>query len=118
MSEQLDIFAPAKAARDKGIELAVSHAERESPGWADEALEYARLYALVHSEFICEDVRGFADRRGFSTPPDGRAWGGVMVRAAKVGYVTKTDRVACAKDPKVHMNPSSVWRSNLYQGRR
>jgi hypothetical protein len=112
MSEQLSIDF-ARQLRDRGMERAVDHAEREVAGWKDAALEYVRLYALIHAEFICEDVRGFADRRGFAPPPDGRAWGAVMMRAAKRGLVTKTDRVACAKDPKVHMNPSTVWRSNL-----
>lgn len=108
--DDLPVPAPtARELRDEGMERAIQHAEADVPGWKDRALDLVRRYAIANEQFICEDVRAFALAEGLPPPPDGRAWGSVMMRAAQANYVTKTDRVACAKDPKVHMSPSTVW---------
>lgn len=116
MSDQLaiDFTAPATG-RDlarEGAQRAVDHAERKHPGWYDQATEFVRQYALDHHEFMCEAARRFAEARGIAPPPDKRAWGSVMTRAARAGYVRKIG-FACATDPKVHMNPAGLWKSLL-----
>jgi hypothetical protein len=114
MSEQLHIdFTAARIARDDGMARAANHADQVVPSWQERALAFLRDYAASHADFICEDVRQYAEARGLPTPPDGRAWGAVMMRGARLHIVGKTDRVRCAADPKVHMNPCTLWKSCL-----
>lgn len=115
MSDQLAIDFNRPSGRDlakEGMERAADHAERDAPGWRDQALEYVRQYATEHYEFMCEAARRYAEGRGIGPPPDKRAWGAVMVKAARAGYVQKIG-FACATDPKVHMNPAGLWRSRI-----
>jgi hypothetical protein len=90
---------------------AKEHADRVEPNWSDCAMGWVRIYALAKEEFICEDVRRYAEGRGLPLPPDGRAWGSVMMKASRAGLIQATDRIRNATDPKVHMNPSRIWRS-------
>jgi hypothetical protein len=104
----------AKALRDRGIETAIDHADRVVAGWSDAAFE--ELCAFTHligltARFTSEDVRLFADARGFAKPPDNRAWGSVMLRASKRGLIKKVGWTT-ANDPKVHCNPVSLWEVN------
>lgn len=103
----------ARAQRDRAIERAGAHADATSPEWRDRALSLVRDYAMTHAELIGESVREHAESIGFPTPPDKRAWGSVMVRAAKAGYVRKVGWTT-ASAPNVHKNPVSLWRSLLF----
>lgn len=102
----------ARELRDEGMQRAVDHADRVEPNWSNVAEGWVRIYAMDHLEFMCEEVRRFAESKGISKPPDKRAWGAVMMRCAKLGIVEKVG-LGYAKDPKVHMNPASVWRSRI-----
>lgn len=116
MMEQLtieDAIARAEVARelrDDGMRRAVDHANHVEPGWQERAIEHVRAFVMERREFMCEDAREFAEARGMSLPPDNRAWGAVMTKCARLGLIVK-DRLGYAKDPKVHMRPTSVWRS-------
>lgn len=106
----IDHAIQARALRDDGMQRAVDHANRVSPSWQERAIEHVRAFALEQREFMCEEARRFAEGRGMSPPPDKRAWGAVMMKCAKLGIVEKIG-LGYAKDPKVHMNPASVWRA-------
>lgn len=55
---------------------AASHADRETPDWAEQAAAIFMEFALKNGgEFQTEDVRAYAATKGFAEPPDTRAWG-------------------------------------------
>lgn len=83
----------ARAARDDGMETAADHAEYDAPGWRAGALSLFTAYAIAHKldahPFLTEDVRVYADQRGFPPPPDERAWGAIATKAVKAGIVRR-----------------------------
>lgn len=93
-----------------GMRRAIDHANRVEPTWSDQAYSILREVVAIRDQFITEDVRRYADERGLARPPDSRAWGAVMIRASKAGLVKKIGW-ATATDPKVHANPTSLWKS-------
>jgi len=107
--EQSSIDSAARAARDAGINAAMAHADRVEPKWSDNAYTFLVGYAREHSRFTTEEVRTAA-ASSVATPPDSRAWGGVMSRARRDGLITH-EGFTTARDPKVHCNVIRVWRS-------
>lgn len=105
----------ARTLRDEGMQRAVDHADRVIPDWKLDALAYVKQYAEANEQFMGELARRYAEARGFPPPPDKRAWGAVMMAAAKAGYVKKLGWTT-ATDPKVHKNPVSLWGSQIYRG--
>lgn len=107
MTEQLTL---AMQLRDIGIQRAVEHADAEIPSWSDIAFDNLRMFLRYapDSQFMGEDVRGYATTRGLPDPPDKRAWGAVMLRAARAGLIRKIG-YAHAKDPKVHRSINPLW---------
>lgn len=101
----------AVAARDRGIQTAVDHADAVEPGWSDVAFAYLRQFLADKPsghEFTGEAVRQFAERAGIARPTDKGAWGAVMRRGARAGLMRKIGFTE-ATDPKVHCNPVSKW---------
>jgi hypothetical protein len=97
--------------RDDGIDRAVAHADRVTPKWSQMAYEELRAF-LIHTglhEFTSEHVRDFAEAWGFVSPPDKRAWGGVMMRAARAGLIRKTRRFTPSMNPNSHKMPKALW---------
>jgi len=96
--------------RDEGMQRAVDHADRENPSWSDKAMGFLDEYLsrLRSQTFRSEDIRKFAEREGLPIPPDKRAWGSIMTKAAKAGKIKKLGWTT-ASDPKVHKNPVSLW---------
>lgn len=110
MDNQLTMdFQAAREARDEGIRTAVEHAESVTPRWADKAFDLLCQHARANAEFTSEDVR-FAAKDSITAPPDGRAWGGIFQRAARAGIIARAGFVQ-ARDPKVHCNVVTLWRS-------
>lgn len=112
-----DLFAPqptGQQLRDEGMARAVDHADEVVPAWSEGALDYVKAVAATEHEVTAEKVRQYAMARGFVEPPDRRAWGAVMIRAAKVGVLTKGPWTE-ATDPKVHRNAVRLWTSNICQ---
>lgn len=102
----------AEILRDEGITRAVDHADAVHEQWSDRAfamlIDYIDLIGGSGNEFTSEMVRFYADSQGLPRPPDQRAWGAVMVRAARSG-VCKKIGWATATDPRVHFNPVTLW---------
>jgi hypothetical protein len=85
-------MAEAQARGQLGMERAIDHAEREEPGWTEQAVEAIRLYAqgrgddLFNTEMARLAVEGFVP-----APPDKRSWGAATKRAAALGYIELVD---------------------------
>lgn len=89
--DQLSIdFTAAAAARDAGMQQALCHAEAEAEGWGDRAMaSLKRFIDSAREPFLIEDVRAAAEREGLDPPPDARAWGAVVMRAARAEIIRK-----------------------------
>ncbi len=97
----------ARARRDDGMERAGRHADAEHKDWRDKALGYVRLYAVASTgPFLTEDVRVEAEKDGLPLPPDRRAWGSVLQRAAREGIVT---RAGYAPAHSSNLSPKCLW---------
>lgn len=105
----------ATAARDAGIATAIDHADAVTPAWSERA--FVELQAAIAMRrranpgltFMAEDVRRFAERRGLPAPPDPRAWGGVLQRAARAGLIVKAGYGESA-NPQAHLRPTAMWK--------
>lgn len=93
-----------------GMVMAASHADRETEDWSKEAMSYFRLFAAMNKgkSFLTEEVRSWAEKMGFETPPDNRAWGFVARRAATEGVVRKLG-YAAQKSVTCHGSPKTLW---------
>lgn len=106
----------AKAARDEGMQRAIDHADCLCDTWSLRAFNWVHGYAQWHAEFMSEDVRMAAEKApGFVAPPDNRAWGAVMIKAARAGLIERTG-YAQAKNPRVHCSVNAVWHSKVFKG--
>lgn len=95
-----------------GINQALDNANNKIPAWSEQALDH--LIAFLNNypfPFQAEEVRKFAADRGLPNPPVNRAWGGVMLGAArkgiikKIGFQQTTNKVA-------HGSLAGVWVKN------
>lgn len=107
MTEQLDIDF-ARKERDQGIERSVARADRASEGWSELALSWIKRYAREHrgERFIGRQIVLASRSWGLVQPPNDKAWGGPMQKAAKLGIIRK---VGVAPDPNRHCNPVPLW---------
>lgn len=90
-----------------GIKRAVEHANAEVKGWSDLAYNYLLEYSKTHKEFMVEDIRK-ASEGIVPTPPSGRAWGGVVVRASRAGVI-KSKGLQRKKNAEAHCTPATLW---------
>jgi hypothetical protein len=102
----LDYRPPAiTPAGERGMSRAAAHADRQSDGWTDRA--FAALTAAARSmpgAFTIEEVRA---RIQIDAPPDGRAWGAVVVRATRAGVIRRTGGCAPAASSNGAVKP--LW---------
>lgn len=97
-----------------GMNRAVEHADVVSPEWSIEAHQMLCVYAQLHEEFMTEDLRVWAHRKGLPKPPDPRAWGAVVQQAVRRRVIVR-DRFSLTKIPPAHATPRPVWRSCIYR---
>lgn len=84
--------------------------------WKTFARFCIELVARRKDEFTSDDVD--TEMRLFPDPPvthEKRALGPVMIKAARDGIITQTDRVISSNRSKLHNSPRRVWRSLLYK---
>ena len=113
-----DLFEHAKQAEAARAAKAdgMSRAEGGAPvEWSDYMLMQVRLTALELPRFTADDVFDRVDADpGAPSTHDLRAFGPVMMRAAKLGYCCKMDVAPVASRRKsLHASPRAVWRSLL-----
>jgi len=93
--------------RDRGMQQAVEHADKTSTGWSDVAYAFLVEYLATHREFMTEDAR-LASHGIVPEPPSKRAWGSVIIRAAKSGLIKRIG-FRNVKNAKAHSTPAAVW---------
>ena len=79
-------YAQAREAADTGMALAEDKANKERPGWSDDAYRALEKFCLAHEgqRFLAEDVRAWSEEIGLvEAPRNAKAWGTVMRRAAR-----------------------------------
>lgn len=89
-----EAFQQAKTRREQGIVSSILHADRENRDWADAAFAALIEYAVEQGEepFTIEKFREHAVKEmGLPPPPDGRAFGGITVRAIRRGILRRVD---------------------------
>ena len=101
--------AASARARDEGIAQVESGA---SPEWKVAALAAVHQVALAKAELIPDDVW----ETGLPMPTEGRALGPVMLKAARNGWIERTDRVIHTAQVKSHRRGVTVWRSLIHDG--
>lgn len=97
-------------ARDLGIQQAVENANQQNDKWSDIAYNFFLNYIQNHSEFMIEDVR-VASVGFIPEPPSNRAWGGIAIRAAKNGTITRIG-FRNVNNVNAHCTPATVWQTN------
>ena len=106
-------FAAARAARDAGMTQALQRAERVDDEWPELAYEFLVGYARTHAQFISEEATAEADRLGYGSPADGRAWGAIFKRAARDEVI---QRIGYGISQRRHLSPTPLWRSLVFAG--
>jgi len=92
--------------RDAGMKQAIEHADKVVESWSDKAYDHLLKYIVLHDEFMAEDLRYESK---LPEPPSRRAWGQIMLRAAKSGLIYRVGFRA-VKNPKAHCANASLWR--------
>jgi GNAT superfamily N-acetyltransferase len=84
---QEDLFS----ASEKGhaaAKAAAAHADREIDDWTLKAVALFAEYARQSfGPFLTEQARQYAESRGLSAPPDGRAWGHIAKNCQRAGVI-------------------------------
>lgn len=111
--EQGEMFDEGQRLRDQGIKKAAQHAEDEILDWNIKAIDFLFQFAKTHREFPFsgEMVRN-ASRDAVPRPPHLRAWGAVMVRGLKAGWIKQVGYVKVI-NPKAHRANAALWESLL-----
>lgn len=110
MSAQVDwvaaTSAQAKQRRESGMRRAVEHADAVHENWCEKAMQQLRVFVAQRqgAPFLIEDFRLWAQFR-VPTPPAGGAWGPVVMRAAKSGWVRKSTETRMGKNG----SPKPLW---------
>lgn len=106
MTDQLSLdWTPAER-RNDGMQRAVDHADAVRPSWSDRAGALLREYAADRGSWMVEDLREWASARGLPEPPDGRAWGAVVQRAARAKQIY---RVGWQEAKSSNLSPKGLW---------
>lgn len=104
----------ARRQAEEGMGRALDRAERQTPQWGELAYQRIVAYAKKHERFCgWMVVKATALDPTFPAPPNEKAWGGPMQRAARAKVI---ERVGTAKDPNRHGNPIPLWASRIYEG--
>lgn len=105
--KQPDLFdlAEAREARDAALARV---AEGAGEDWAAAAWGWLLEYLRTHAEFFPDDVWA----AGLAKPPELRAFGPLVLRAARLKYITKTGTFR--QRTRGHATAAAVWRSELY----
>lgn len=102
----LDLLEHAEAERDVAMAAVEDHAPDD---WKTTAWEWLLVYLQEHREFFPDDVW----RAGLAEPPNARAFGPLVKRAAHEGLIVRTDQMR--PRTRGHATPGPVWRSAIYR---
>lgn len=97
----------AERLRDEGITRSLNTATLHDWSWNLVASEALIEYVSTHSgPFMIEDVREWA--RKVPVPPSNRAWGAVVLQAARNGLIKKVG-YGVTMNPRSHRTPATMW---------
>jgi hypothetical protein len=99
-----------KQLKERGMQKAVDHANQVHTDWSEKAFEFLKSFIIEHKKFLAEDVRYYSAGK-VPEPPSQRAWGSVIVRAAKAGLIRRVGYEQ-VKNVKAHRANASVWAVN------
>lgn len=105
--KQRTLFDRARKGRDQALEEVERNAQEE---WKDLALQAIYRTALTCEEFHVDDVWVVGD---LPRTREDRALGPQMLKAARLGWCVKTDRVR--PSVRSHLSGKPVWRSLIYK---
>lgn len=97
-----------KILRDAGIEKAITHANETNDNWSERAYRFLLDFIKTRNVFMCEDVRA-ASMRNVPEPPSKRAWGAIILKAAKSGMIIQSGYNK-VKNANAHKANAAVWR--------
>lgn len=97
-----------KELAETGMNLALQNAETKKPGWQKNAFRLLIDFIGTRKKFMCEDFRAFCAENGLSIPPSNRAFGGIILKAAKAGMIKRVG-YGQVKNPKAHSANAAVW---------
>lgn len=96
-------------ARDKGIEKAITNADRVSPSWSVRAYEFFKTFVRMQNEsFRIEEFRDWVEDK-IENPPSLRAYGAITMKAARKGII-KHVGYAKVTNVRAHQANCAVWR--------
>lgn len=105
----------AKRLRDEGMATAEASANATFPIWSLRAKDSLVRYLGVRNgePFMTEDFRIWAETTdNLPTPPTGRAYGAVMVKAMKAGLIKRVG-YGTTKVIPAHAHPATIWIDDL-----
>lgn len=108
-SDQLSLFNhTAEQLRDRGMAMALEHAEEKFESWGDRCYELLKQYIEINNTpFMAEFFRQWTEGK-IEDPPTKRAFGSVFARAARYKLITLTG-YAKTTNYKAHRTPAAVW---------
>lgn len=110
--ELCDTTKTGQELAEQGMLIAEQHANQVHPNWSEKAFEwflkYIQLNGLKH-QFKTEDVRAYAEANGFEAPPSLRAWGSIVVKVAKAGFIKSAGYIK-VENAKAHSTPATLWK--------
>lgn len=98
----------ARERRDRGIRQAEASANELHDNWSDVAYDFLKGYIKINPVFQAEDVR-FASQGIVPSPKSQRAWGAVILRAAREGLIWQ-DGFRKVKNVNAHRTPAALWK--------
>lgn len=97
----------------KGMQQAIDHADAVSEKWSERAYDEFVFWLCTKKKdavFKTEDFRVFCELNDkIPKPPSKRAFGGLPIRAAKSGLITKAGYTQTV-NPKAHNTPCTLWK--------
>lgn len=107
--------ATGEQLRDLGIATSVDNANTIDPGWSLKAFNILLEFIAGpggNGTFMTENIRSYAEKRGFIAPSSSRAWGGPMVKAKNAGLIESVG-LAPVNNAKAHKANATVWRVRI-----
>lgn len=100
------LFDRARDQRAEGIQAAEEHAKRELMNlWWHSLMEYLE----ESREFFVDDFQAAMSAAGLPPLREGRSLGPLVLRAARLGMIEKTDRTR--PSVRSHLQIKPIWRS-------
>lgn len=99
----------ANELRDQGMQAAIDHADHVLDDWSVKAYAALKNFAAFQkSPFMCEEVRKYVADLDVPSPPSNRAWGLLMLKAAREGLI-KHNGYGRTTSASAHRTPAAVW---------